>query len=88
MITPSTLVTYPSDFGPGSTLTPSSGMDTVADCDRTILVDKLSLFIFKTYFAGSLCSSAIISLCLNPQESQIIVVSKTFPSVVFQFLSL
>ena len=29
--------------------------------------------------AGSFCSSAIMSLCLNPQDSQMIVVSKTFP---------
>ena len=43
--TPSTFVTYPSDFGPGSTLTPISGMITVADCDLTTLVDKVFLFI-------------------------------------------
>ena len=77
--TPSTFVTYPSDFGPGSTLTPISGMITVADCDLTTLVDKVFLFISRTYLAGSFCSKAIMSECLKPQDGHCIVVSITFP---------
>lgn len=52
-ITPSTLDTYPCDFGPGSTLIPASGIDTVEVCDLTTLEFKLFLFIVNVCFAGS-----------------------------------
>ena len=70
---------YPSDFGPGSTLIPTSGSETVADWDLTTLESKDFLVIIKLCLAGSFCSVAKTSLCLNPHLSHCMVDSTTSP---------
>jgi hypothetical protein len=80
------LDTYPNDFGPGSTLTPSSGIETVADWDLTTLEDKLSLLIANVYFTGSFCSKQITSLCLYPHDLHINEDSRISPKCgIFSF---